>query len=271
MGETMGSVGQRAGHVVGHGRFELIAPVGSGAVGHVYEAYDRRGGLRVAIKMLRELTAETLLHLKREFRVIQDLHHRNLVRFGELFEEDGQWFFSMEFVEGTSFLDDKYAKNKAGAMGNGILFGAYHFARPGSNDPVKEADWFVNNMGLQHGMMIPAMDLEVTGGLGVTALTNWTKAWLQRVADRTGVKPLIYTSPSFWRNNLNDTRWFADNGYSILWVAHWGVTSPSVPGSNWGGHSWTFWQYTSDGTVPGISGRVDLNRYHFDSFAPVTY
>jgi GH25 family lysozyme M1 (1,4-beta-N-acetylmuramidase) len=183
----------------------------------------------------------------------------------------GKTFVFAKATEGTSFLDDKYARNKAGAMGQGILFGAYHFARPGANDPVKEADWFVNNMGLQHGMMIPAMDLEVTGGLGPTALTTWTKAWLQRVADRTGVKPLIYTSPSFWRSNLNDSRWFADNGYSVLWVAHWNVTSPSVPGSNWGGHSWTFWQYTSDGTVPGISGRVDLNRYHFDSFAPVTY
>ncbi|HEX3264892.1 MAG TPA: glycoside hydrolase family 25 protein [Candidatus Limnocylindrales bacterium] len=183
----------------------------------------------------------------------------------------GKTFAFAKATEGTSFLDDHYAKNKAGAMANGIMFGAYHFARPGSNDPVKEADWFVDNMGLQHGMMIPAMDLEVTGGLGVTALTNWTKAWLQRVADRTGVKPLIYTSPSFWRTYLNDSRWFADNGYSILWVAHWNVTSPSVPGSNWGGHSWTFWQYSSDGTVPGISGRVDLNRYHFDGFAPVTY
>jgi GH25 family lysozyme M1 (1,4-beta-N-acetylmuramidase) len=183
----------------------------------------------------------------------------------------GKTFVFAKATEGTSFLDDKYARNKAGAMGQGILFGAYHFARPGSNDPVKEADWFVDNMGLQHGMLIPAMDLEVTGGLGPTALTNWTKAWLQRVADRTGVKPLIYTSPSFWRTNLNDSRWFADNGYSILWVAHWNVTNPSVPGSNWGGHSWTFWQYTSDGTVPGISGRVDLNRYHFNTFDAVTY
>jgi GH25 family lysozyme M1 (1,4-beta-N-acetylmuramidase) len=82
---------------------------------------------------------------------------------------------------------------------------------------------------------------------------------------------MIYMSPSFWRSNLNDSRWFADNGYAILWVAHWGVTSPSIPGSNWGGRSWTFWQYTSSGTVPGIAGRVDLNRYRFASFDAVTY
>ncbi len=182
----------------------------------------------------------------------------------------GKTFSFAKATEGVGFKDDRYDRNKAGAMGQGIKFGAYHFARPGNN-PVTEADWFVNNMGLQRGMLIPALDIEVTGGLGPTALTNWVKAWLQRVVDRTGAKPMIYTSPSFWRNNLNDSRWFADNGYSILWVAHWNTTSPSVPGSNWGGKSWTFWQYSDSGSVPGISGNVDLNRYRFSTFDAVTY
>jgi hypothetical protein len=121
LGKTAGNVG-----VVGHGRFELLRPVGSGAIGHVYEAYDRRGGQRVAIKILKELTGETLLHLKREFRVIQDLHHRNLVRFGELFEEQGQWFFSMEFIDGTSFLDHvRGAANDNGALAEARLRDAF--------------------------------------------------------------------------------------------------------------------------------------------------
>jgi GH25 family lysozyme M1 (1,4-beta-N-acetylmuramidase) len=183
----------------------------------------------------------------------------------------GKTFAFAKATEGIGWKDDAYARNKAGAMAQGIVFGAYHFARPGSNNPATEADWFVDTAGFQHGMLIPALDLEVTGGLGTTALTAWVKAWLQRVDQRLGVKPMIYTSPSFWRSYVGDSRWFADNGYAILWVAHWGVTSPSVPGSNWGGHSWTFWQYTSDGSVPGISGRVDLNRYRFQSFAAVTY
>jgi hypothetical protein len=44
---------------------------------------------------------------------------------------------------------------------------------------------------------------------------------------------------------------------------------PSVPGGNWGGTGWTFWQYTSSGIVPGISGRVDLNRFNGTDFTPV--
>jgi GH25 family lysozyme M1 (1,4-beta-N-acetylmuramidase) len=182
----------------------------------------------------------------------------------------GRTFAIAKATEGVGFRDSAYTRNKAGAMGQGLKFGAYHFAQP-ANDPIKEADWFVNNAGYQRGMLVPTLDLERTGGRGPTALTNWVKAWVSRVDARLGVKPMIYMSPAFWRTNLNDTRWFADNGYGILWVAHWGVSSPSVPASNWGGRSWTFWQYTSSGTVPGISGRVDLNRYRFASFDAVTY
>jgi hypothetical protein len=128
MAETGGGAGDRSGRgpVVGHGRFELMAQVGSGAIGQVFAAHDRRGGLKVAIKMLRELTPDTLLNLKREFRGIQDLHHRNLVRFGELFEEDGRWFFSMEFIEGTTFLDHvRGAHNDNGPLAEARLRDAF--------------------------------------------------------------------------------------------------------------------------------------------------
>jgi GH25 family lysozyme M1 (1,4-beta-N-acetylmuramidase) len=183
----------------------------------------------------------------------------------------GKRFAIGKATEGVGYKDESYDRNKAGARAQGLVFGAYHFARPGNNDPVREADWFLDTAGYERGMIVPTLDLEQTGGLGPNALTTWTKAWVQRVDARLGVKPMIYTSPSFWRNNLNDTRWFADNGYAIVWIAHWGVSSPSVPAGNWGGRSWTFWQYTSDGRVPGISGRVDLNRYRYQSFEAVTY
>lgn len=182
----------------------------------------------------------------------------------------GKSFAIAKATEGVGYKDDKYDQNKAGAMGNGLRFGAYHFARP-ENNAVREADWFVDNAAYEPGMLIPTLDLERTGGRGPTGLTNWTKAWLARVEERLGVKAMIYMSPSFWRENLNNTRWFADNGYDVLWIAHWNVQTPVPPAENWGGKGWTFWQYTSDGRVPGISGRVDLNRYRYESFARVTY
>jgi hypothetical protein len=73
-------------------------------MGVVYEAHDREENSRVALKTLRTLTGEGVLHFKREFRALADLAHRNLVALGELVEEDGRWFFTMELVDGVDFL-----------------------------------------------------------------------------------------------------------------------------------------------------------------------
>ncbi len=78
-----------------------------------------------------------------------------------------------------------------------------------------------------------------------------------------GVRATIYVSPAFWSKYLGGTSWFATNGYPVLWVAHWTTaTQPTVPGSTWGGYGWTFWHYSSQGSVPGINARVDLDRFN---------
>ena len=131
-------------------------------------------------------------------------------------------------------------------------------------------NWFVKIAAPVSGELIPVLDLEVTGGLSTTQLQNWSKAFLDRVYTLTGVKGAIYVSPSFWTNNAGNWSGLASAGYKVLWIAHWTTGSqPTVPANNWGSNSWTFWQYTSSGTVSGISGRVDLNRYKFTTWSKV--
>lgn len=184
----------------------------------------------------------------------------------------GKRFVFIKSSEDTDFVDSKYATNRAGAKAAGLLVGAYHFAQPGSasGDAVREADHFVNTARPARGELLPVLDLEVTNGLSPSALQTWTRTFLTRVYERTGVRAGIYVSPAFWKSSMGDTTWFAANGYKVLWTAHWTTaSSPSSPANNWGGHGWTFWQYSSTGTVPGISGRVDLNRYRGTDFSPV--
>jgi len=69
-------------------RFELIRQLGSGGMGVVYEVLDRRIEARVALKTLLETRPDALYRFKKEFRSLQDIHHRNLVRLGELIEEE---------------------------------------------------------------------------------------------------------------------------------------------------------------------------------------
>ncbi len=186
----------------------------------------------------------------------------------------GKAFAIIKASEGTSYTDPYYATNHDGARAAGLRTGAYHFAQPDAtpNDAILEADHFVAVLGLVKGDLIPALDLEVSGGLNVTALQAWVTSWLGEVTAKLGVRPMIYTSPNFWKNNMGDSSALAAAGYKTLWIAHWGVTSPTMPANGWGGHGWTFWQYTSSGSVPGIStGRVDLDRYNGTDLTGVTF
>src|SRR5262249_23586880 len=74
-------------------------------MGEVFEAFDRAHGARVALKVLSTLTPEGLLRFKNEFPALQDFQHANVVSLGELLEQDGQWFFTMEYVGGGDFLE----------------------------------------------------------------------------------------------------------------------------------------------------------------------
>jgi hypothetical protein len=85
-------------------RFDVVARLGAGGMGVVYSARDRERGVDVAIKTLRSMNPEALLRFKHEFRALEDLQHPNLVSLGELIEEGGQWFFTMELVSGLDLL-----------------------------------------------------------------------------------------------------------------------------------------------------------------------
>ena len=175
--------------------------------------------------------------------------------------------------DGKLYTDPLYATNHANAKAAGLWTGAYHFARPGANagDAALEADFFAARVNLGVGDLVPALDLEDSGGLSIAALQTWVKAFLDEVTAKTGARPMIYTSPAFWKKYMGDSQALADAGYKTLWVAHWGVSSPTVPANNWGGHGWTFWQYTSDGSVAGIAGRVDLDRFNGSDLATQAY
>ena len=98
-------------------RYEIRGVLGRGGGGVVYEAYDAQDRSLVALKTIAYPQADDLFRLKQEFRVLADIHHPNLVRYGELSCERGQWFFTMELLRGCSFSD--HVRPSASAAGSG--------------------------------------------------------------------------------------------------------------------------------------------------------
>jgi GH25 family lysozyme M1 (1,4-beta-N-acetylmuramidase) len=177
----------------------------------------------------------------------------------------GKRFAFVRATAGTLTADTAYTANYWGARGVRLAVGSYHFANPdfAPNDASNEATWFVQNAAIWTGDLVPVLDLEVSNGLDPGSLTVWAQTWLAQVSAATGVRPIIYTNPNFWSTSMADIDWFAHNGYSVLWIANWTTASaPTVPAGNWAGNGWSFWQHTSAGSVPGISGPVDLDRFN---------
>jgi lysozyme len=182
-------------------------------------------------------------------------------------------FVIAKATQGQTYNDPNYASYRRGAAGQGIAWTAYHFADPATsaNDAVRQADHYVDVAALGSGDLIPALDLEWFNGLTVDQLVQWVKDWLRRVYTGTGVKPMIYTRASFWSTRMGDTTWFANHGYTSLWIANWTATHPPiVPANNWAGHGWTFWQWTDCGSIAGIDGCVDRDRYNGTDLTPAT-
>ena len=86
------------------GRYRLGRVIGEGGFGTVYEGYDNATSSPVALKNLIEVEPERLLLFKREFRVLADCRHPNLIRYYELFEQDGRWYLAMERIAGVDLL-----------------------------------------------------------------------------------------------------------------------------------------------------------------------
>ncbi|GCE48721.1 serine/threonine-protein kinase [Thermosporothrix hazakensis] len=91
------------------GRYHVLAHLGSGGYGKVYQAEDREFGNRlVAIKELRcramseKEKQETAEAFKQEAFLLAKLVHPNLPSIFDYFTEDGNWFLVMSFIEGLS-------------------------------------------------------------------------------------------------------------------------------------------------------------------------
>lgn len=156
--------------------------------------------------------------------------------------------------EGTGFTDRFFPGHWAGMAANGILRGGYHFARPSLNSAQAEADFFIAGIAAAGGLRetdLVVLDLEDPDTTG--DLSDWTLQWLERVRVAMGYKPILYSGRYYLQEHGCTTPLIAQYP---LWLAAYQATMPAnVP--PW--PTYLIWQYSDGGSIPGISGNVDLD------------
>lgn len=158
--------------------------------------------------------------------------------------------------EGGIFQDAYFKSNIQGAVNNGIFVGIYFYSTAiNEEEALQEAAWVVNTIKSYRITYPVVYDFEDFGkyrcaGVSGEQATSNAIAFLNYVKSA-GYTPMMYANKSDISSRFNKGRL----GYKF-WLAHY-TTSTNYTGS------YQMWQYTSNGSVNGISGRVDMNIAYF--------
>lgn len=188
-------------------------------------------------------------------------HHNGSVNWALL--PDSVKFVIHKATEGTNWVDPRFVSNWAALKQKNVKRGAYHYYRPTYN-LIAQAENFYSTA--HDTQLAPVLDVELYDGYNndvayykntpTSKVQSDLKTILDEIERLFGKKPIIYTGAWFWNPYVMTAGW--ENEY-VLWIASPGVPFPDLP-SAW--NAWGFWQYSFMGSVPGISGNVDLNYFN---------
>ncbi|MEW6631300.1 MAG: GH25 family lysozyme [Pseudomonadota bacterium] len=172
----------------------------------------------------------------------------------------GANFAYIKATDGGDHLDPMFMKNWRNADAAGLKRGAYHFfywCRVAS----EQADWFIRNVPKVDGALPPVIDVEWNGDSSCKrrpsreTVLEKMQVFMDKLERHYGQRPIIYTSPDFYRDNLRGA--FPDYPFWLRAVA-------AHPSKVYPGRKWVFWQYSGSGLSHGVTGRIDLNVFHGD-------
>lgn len=186
----------------------------------------------------------------------------------------GYQFAAVKATEGNYYTNPYYANDAQAATAAGLYVAPYAFANPydpaSNGTATQQADYAVTGTASYKvgGRYLPMLlDLEPDPyatqdnvnqcyGLSASAMVTWISQFLAEAQAKTGASPVIYTTTNWWNTCTGNSTAFAGN---VLWIASYSAGTPGALPAGW--NSWNMWQYSSAGTVPGISVPVDLDYF----------
>lgn len=169
-------------------------------------------------------------------------------------KNDGIEIVYIRAGQGSSYRDPNFWQNYNNAKANGLKVGFYHYVTARSTEQaITQAQFFASIISGTEPDCKLAVDFESFGSLSYDEINAITMQFAQTVQQLTGKEVVIYSNGSTAKNIL-----YSEVTKYPIWVAHYGVQEPMDNGK-W--DTWVGWQYTSTGSVAGISTNVDRDYY----------
>ena len=187
----------------------------------------------------------------------------------------GRGFAFIKATQGDYNVQTSFATNWSAALAAGVKRSPYHFF-DGTIDGVAQANTFLAEVAsagdFQVGDLPAMLDIECptssvqanaqancehsgdSGWIAPPVLKQRIYDWLDTVEAATGRKPIIYSYPS----------WFGELGMTDAKMTDYPLFIASYNSCATIPQPWTdavFWQYSATGSVAGIAGGVDLDRF----------
>lgn len=171
----------------------------------------------------------------------------------------GANFAFIKATDGGDHLDPKFHENWKAAREAGVPRGAYHFfywCRTGRS----QAEWFVRNVPKEKGALPPVVDVEWNHNSKTCrkrpspeTVRKKMKAFMDMLEAHYGQRPIIYTSPDFYEDNLQNA--FKSHPFWLRSVA-------VHPSEVYPGRDFLFWQYSGTGLSAAHDTPIDLNVFN---------
>lgn len=162
-------------------------------------------------------------------------------------------FVYVKATEGATHHDRTYDRNISGARNEGILVGSYHFFM--ADKPAREQfNNFKRHVDRSYQDLIPMVDVEDGGLRGRTPeqLRATLAEFMELMKEEYGRYPLLYCQYSVYLHYLDP-----EFARYYLFVARYSPDAPRLPGKT----RCNIWQYSEHGSIRGIKGDVDLDRF----------
>lgn len=172
----------------------------------------------------------------------------------------GKLYAQIKATEGLRYEDQWFPHNWQAAREQGMAIMAYHFFYD-DTDPSEQARYMHNyvrsNGHFRHGDGI-MLDLEEASLTGAGDTVNKARQFVLDCWYEINKPVILYTNYDTWVTRMGNPTDDVLAKCPLMWAD----IGPFIkPPENWKGQL-SFWQYNTDGHVPGINGVVDLSRFY---------